>query len=120
VTVGGSHFSQAGGTFTAPADSLIIQGNFTVTAGTFTHNSGTLYLNQIGYGSTRTIDVPTSLTLNHLTFGGYDYNGYNSALTHSIATGIPSSRPGPSPSSGMLPPPGSSWSAGARWRPGGT
>ncbi|MBI3010898.1 MAG: LamG domain-containing protein, partial [Candidatus Omnitrophica bacterium] len=89
VTVGASGFAQAGGTFTAPADSLIVQGNFTVTAGTFTHNSGTLHFNRqvCNASGASTIDVPTSLTVASLKLGGGDTCGYASSITYTVASG---------------------------------
>ncbi|MFZ1616116.1 MAG: hypothetical protein WAT41_02060 [Flavobacteriales bacterium] len=42
VTVGGSHYSQAAGTFTGGSGAIDINGTFTLSGGTFTSTSGTL------------------------------------------------------------------------------
>ncbi|MBI2495439.1 MAG: hypothetical protein HYW10_02580 [Candidatus Omnitrophica bacterium] len=68
-----SVFTLTAGTFAiAASGTLDVGGNFTVTGGTFTPNSGTLHFNSTAPAVTRTIDVPTSLTLAHLKIGGGD------------------------------------------------
>lgn len=73
------NFTLSGGTFTCTSGTTTQYGNFTHSGGTFNHNNGT-YLFQDPGGGTRTINVPTSETFNHLTmaavgsasFGSYD------------------------------------------------
>ncbi|HEX4925028.1 MAG TPA: Ig-like domain-containing protein, partial [Bdellovibrionales bacterium] len=70
-----SQFTLTQGSFTAPSGTLTINREnaassnaFVMAGGTFTHNSGTVKLTGTSGAATYTIDVPTSVTLNHLTF----------------------------------------------------
>jgi hypothetical protein len=67
-------FALASGTFTSTSGNLTIDSNqasstvFLITGGTFNHNSGTITLDGDGSSvATYTVDVLTTLTLNHLT-----------------------------------------------------
>ena len=76
-------FTLAGGTFTAPSNTMTIANTlstshaiFTYTAGTFNHNNGTLRIRSwfFGDGHTHTIDLNGgSLAVNHLTYTGGNY-----------------------------------------------
>ncbi len=72
LTVGTSHYVQAGGTFTASSsDTITFNGNFTQSGGTFNHNNGTVVF---GSGGTdNTIDVNVSQTFNNLTMNKTTY-----------------------------------------------
>ncbi|MBI3615644.1 MAG: filamentous hemagglutinin N-terminal domain-containing protein, partial [Candidatus Omnitrophica bacterium] len=60
-----NRFTLSGGTFTAPSGTLFISGNFTHTAGgTFNHNGGTVV---VGGSGNRTWDVAGSETFNNFT-----------------------------------------------------
>jgi hypothetical protein len=61
-------FTLTSGAFTAPSGNLRLDGNFTVSGGTYTHNSGTLFFLPLETSVSRTIDVPTSLTLGSIFF----------------------------------------------------
>lgn len=80
ITVGSSNWSQAGGTFAGGDSGINVNGFFSLTGGTFTSTSGTLY---VGYGSTGDdVDLFTlgsGATFTHnsgtLWIGGYYNNG---------------------------------------------
>ena len=57
-------FTLSGGSFTSTTSTLTVNGAFTVSGGTFAHNGGTVRFST----SNATIDVPGSLTLNHVVF----------------------------------------------------
>ncbi|MEK6192153.1 MAG: hypothetical protein AABM41_07500, partial [Chloroflexota bacterium] len=57
-------FTLSGGSFTSTSGTLTVTGAFTQSGGTFVHNSGTVAFST----SNVTIDVPTNLTLNNVSF----------------------------------------------------
>ena len=90
VTVGSSHWVQAGGTFTGGSGTIDINGTYTLSGGTFTSTSGVFEVGRVA--GSETIFALSSGTFNHnngtVRFAPSDTCTFNTSFTVDIATSL--------------------------------